>query len=199
MKLARNFEIARWMAKRTMALAAAGVVAASLLTAHGASAANLTFSSINIVYPSPLVDGTATSTLLASNEVLNVDVPLYLTGPFTFWTNISITSPLPAANVGVPNISLELYSPTNTLISLLGHLNPLDTITDGKFDIIQVALLDTTISGPYHIKILGNAGSGGGNFSLTVASTVPIPAAALLFGSGLAFLGFAGRRKATQA
>jgi hypothetical protein len=60
---------------------------------------------------------------------------------------------------------------------------------------LQMALL--TDDSPFFIDVIGTRKSAGGRFTLNVEaiSEVPIPAAALLFASGLGVLGFAGRRK----
>ena len=167
------------------------IVGTMLFAVQGANAAVLDTLTLS---PGTLVDNTSHNSILGSTAV-DDDVELFLTGWPKFLVTITATSSL-GLNSGIPGISLSLLDDTGAHLPVPGITT--STFANqfvATFTIFTPVLLETGIT-PYIIHVSGTARSGGASYDLTAeASLVPIPAAALLFASGLGVLGFAGRRK----
>ena len=165
-----------------------------VLAANRSDAAVL--SPITIASPGPLV--VHTGNLSVPDGPFDDYFRLYLGSDNLFDVTISATSTIirdKDSNVtsGIPDLAIELSFPLGTQVAA----SPSPAGTDGTATITNF-LLDqpsTALLCPncYEIHVFGNAVNSGA-YDLTVsASVVPVPGAFLLFGSGLAALGFAGR------
>jgi hypothetical protein len=174
-----------------------GVLAAAAVMLTAASAANAAPFPMSILLssPSPL-SGSGGDTFATSGSFAD-DISLYLSGAPAFLVNATASSTVNGGS-GIPDIKIQLFDPIDVLVAsgtLLTALNVhSSTILGGGVLLTSTGPSPAT---PYRIHVTGTNGPDGGSYQYSVsatASVVPIPAAALLFGSGLAFLGFAARR-----
>ena len=174
-----------------------GIAAAMLFTANSANAAAVT-----LVGPGVSFDTFSHDHIVGS---VSEDVFLYITNADFMHVSISASSPLvrtsyPNGTIvgGIQNLAFELFD-DDSPFGLIGSATAILDATSADA-ILSNLLLDTTdpfdVNHRYRIHVTGTVTGSQAGYSLLVVGEVPIPAALLLFASGLGFLSFAGRRKA---
>lgn len=140
--------------------------------------------------PSPFAEQFQFSSNPVQGENFSDIVNLIITPTRNLVASISGTS-----GSGINLSTFDLYSGTssgaNTLVQTGDVISPLVNLTSGS-------LTDVNLAGNYFIKIEGTqfgTSSYNGNISLTSVSAVPEPETYAMLLSGLALIGFAGRRR----
>jgi len=125
------------------------------------------------------------------------------TGDLSFSQSYNVTlSPLDhLVRIDYTDISTTFSPPGNCLTC--GITDLMVTFNDGvnspfNYNIADFPVTFLLAAGTYDFTISGHTKTDGGAFDVKL-SAVPIPGAALLFGSGLAFLGLSGRRRFKKA
>ncbi len=169
-------------------ITAFGIAIAMLWTANAASAAILSPITLDA---GGTLSGSGGNNFVAGGTFSDT-ANLYLLGAPNFSIDITASSSVNGKS-GIPDLLVRLYDPLSSLIAS-GTASSAGNV---YFSIISNAIGSFTgpsPATPYQIVLSGTNGDEGGSYQFSVAaSVVPIPGAALLFGSGLAALGFAGR------
>ncbi len=175
--------------KSTFSAVAAGAV--MLMTASTVNAAPVP-ANIFLSVPTPL-SGSGGDSFVTSGFFAD-DISLYLSGAPKFRVNATASSTVDGGS-GIPDIKIQLFDPSDALVASGTLLTALNVHSSTILGGVLLSSTGPSPASPYRIHVTGTNGPDGGSYQYSVsASVVPIPAAALLFGSGLALLGFASRR-----
>ena len=175
---------------------ALGALAAAAVMLVSASAANAAPVPLSVALISPGVLSGSGGDNFGVPGFFTDNIFLYLSGAPHFVVNATATSTVNGGS-GIPDIKVEIFDPSSALVAtgtLLTALNVYSSTILGGVLLHQTGLAPAT---PYTIRVTGTAGQNGGAYQYSIAAVeavVPVPGAVLLFGSGLAFLGFAARR-----
>ncbi|HKJ72604.1 MAG TPA: hypothetical protein VKA19_00680 [Alphaproteobacteria bacterium] len=164
-----------------------GIAIAMLWTANAANAAILSSITLNTAGSLSASGGNSYTSLPTPGTFEDI-ADLYLVGAPNFSLGITASSSLNGVK-GFSDIAVQLFDPSDSLVAS-GTLSSSGNVYFSRIE--NFLALGTNVN-PYEIHITGT-NENGGSYQFSVgASVVPIPGAALLFGSGLAALGFAGR------
>ena len=175
--------------KRTLGVLAGAAVMLTVASAGNAAPVPM---SILLSVPSPL-SGSGGDSFVTGGPFAD-DISLYLSGAPKFRVNSTASSTVNGGS-GIPDIKIELFDPFDALVASGTLLTASNVHSSTILGGVLLTSTGPSPATPYRIHVTGTNGPDGGLYQYSVsASVVPIPAAALLFGSGLAFLGFARRR-----